>query len=147
MTQTRDVNVNFKFLSNHFETDPRPEMFENNRLHREEREEREKNGDGKSVNERFKNKIEFTDFDLFWLGHVPQIQTIKGLVSFTGDLRFFEKELGTLVIDQQGTINYKARRNNFRYSCKVAFVVSDVKEINGRKSIYLFFDQPMITAI
>ncbi len=145
MTQTRDVN--FKFLANRFETDSRPETFENNRIHREEREERERNGDGKSVSERFKNKIEFDNFDLFWLGHVPQIQTIKGLISFIGDLKFFENELESLVLDQQGTISYKARRNNFRYSCKVAFVVSDVKETNGRKSIYLFFDQPMITAI
>ena len=136
------AGIRFVFIRNHFEVDPRPRVIEWNRKHRERREE-----ELAPVSERYQNRIEFENFDLAWMGNVPEIQTTKGTISFIGDLKFFEQDIEDLMLDQQGTIEYEARRLNFRYHCRVRFNVSDVKNENGRKTIYLFFREPVMNTI
>lgn len=138
------ADIRFVFIRNHFEVDLRPRVTA---LNREYRTKREKDPKLAPISERFENRIEFENFDLAWLGTVPELRTRKGTISFIGDLKFFEQDLEHLEVDQQGTIEYEARRYNFRYHCRARFVVSGVEEENGRKVIYLFFREPVVNTI
>ena len=141
---SQNNNTRFTFIRNHFEVDPRPRVIALNREHRTKR---DSDPDLAPISERFENRTEFENFDLAWLGTVPELKTRKGTISFVGDLKFFEQDLENLEVDQQGTIEYEARRYNFRYHCCVRFVVSGVEEENGRKTIYLFFREPVMNTI
>jgi hypothetical protein len=75
------------------------------------------------------------------------IQTPKGKISFLNDLVYFQKEIDSLETGQQGTIDYQARLNNVRYHCRVRFSANDIVEVNGKKNIYMFFFDPMISML